>query len=111
MIDVINGVPRELLERIALPMERDSAYLFQHRDDLDELRALLSTTQPAADGEWEAFEAVYAGRCNFERNPHHPDIYANEPCRARWEAWQARALLATALLATPQPAVDMEVAK
>lgn len=49
--------------------------------------------QPAADGERVAFEAVYAGRCNFERNPHHPDIYANEPCRARWEAWQARAAL------------------
>jgi precorrin-4 methylase len=35
-------VSRELAERLALPMERTPEYLFDHRDALDELRALLA---------------------------------------------------------------------
>lgn len=58
--------------------------------------ALESQQAASVGGEREAFEAAYAGRCNFERNPHHPDIYAHEPCRARWDSWMARAALSPA---------------
>lgn len=39
-------VPRELAKRLAVPMLRTPEYLFDHRDALDELRALLDA--PAA---------------------------------------------------------------
>ena len=35
-------VSRELAERLSLPMERTPEYLFDHRDALDELRAILA---------------------------------------------------------------------
>lgn len=45
----IDGVliPRELAKRLAVPMLRTPEYLFDHRDALDELRALLDA--PASD--------------------------------------------------------------
>ena len=44
-IDVVL-VPRALAERLAVPMLRTPEYLFDHRDALDELRALLDSPCP-----------------------------------------------------------------
>ena len=48
--DVINGVPRSLLEQVAIELEHDNDRYMLGR----ELRKLLATAQPAADGEREA---------------------------------------------------------
>jgi hypothetical protein len=98
--DVINGVPRELLEEL-----RDSAYaeaqayhqsMAGYREHeharLDEIvrrtDALLATAQPAADGERGAFEAGINPHCR-KRNEHGD--YVVPEIQDRWDGWQARA--------------------
>ena len=104
MTDVINGVPRELLERIAKPVLLRS-HEDTHADACAELRALLATAQPAADGERGAFEAFVVGfhrGCDLEGGIHDdPDypalnrqwIYEDWDVQSAWAVWQACAAL------------------
>ncbi|WEX18915.1 hypothetical protein P2T68_16860 [Pseudomonas sp. G11] len=58
-------VPRELARRLAVPMLRTPEYLFDHRDALDELRALLDAkscgkcSKPTACGKMLCEDCCY----------------------------------------------------
>lgn len=114
--DVINGVPRELLEQVTIELEHDTDRYMLGR----ELRALLATaqpadhsehdlnmvSQPAADGEREAFEAWLptvhpaANNRTFSRSGEQ---YAYTPAASYWPAFKAGVAYARA--AQPQQAV------
>lgn len=98
--DVINGVPRSLLEGIADHLEWDGSeplttiqYAYKCDDLARDLRALLATARPAADGEREAFESIYGViRVEDDTTPEDQTIYKLE--RAAFHSgavWQARA--------------------
>ena len=92
--DVINGVPRSLLERVA-----ERCALVLSVADGEQLSAMLATAQPAADGEREAFEAWAASvGYHTERDMFQREKYQSSLTWELWRVWQARA-------AQPQQAV------
>lgn len=110
--DVINGVPRSLLEGIADHLEWDGSeplttiqYAYKCDDLARDLRALLATAQPAADGEREAFEAWFTDTYTAHKlSPRLTncgiisDGYSDSRVDLCYRGWQARA-------AQPQQAV------
>ncbi len=101
---VINNVPRELLLTYIDQQNNRSRYSageIMHAED--QLRALLATAQPAADGEREAFEAACQARAARYGRTHEAryfkrsstnGAYHNIMAQHGWEIWQlARAAL------------------
>lgn len=106
--DVINGVPLEFLEELHTHLDNIADFDPSYPPDtmprntsaelLLQLRALLATAQPAADGEREAFVFAakpYYGSFEWDYGQHR--FYDDHVQRA-WRLWQARA-------AQPQRAV------
>lgn len=78
-------ISRELAERLALPMLRTPEYLFDHRDALDELRALLAA--PAIERQAEPiYQVRYLGdggggwfdmdKGEFDRDKNHKNYHS-----------------------------------
>lgn len=108
MNDVINGVPRSLLEQVAIELEHDNDRYMLGR----ELRKLLATAQPAADVEREAFEAWLptvhpaANNRTFSRSGEQ---YAYTPAASYWPAFKAGVAYARAAQLQQAVAVTDEV--
>lgn len=87
--DVINGVPRDLLERIYSILDN---YVTHMTPGEEELRELLATAQPAADGEREAFEAEISEHREGADLSRKPDgSYSNYYLECVWQGFQMRA--------------------
>ena len=107
--DVINGVPRELLERVVRKFSARPHWDSMNQGQaIAELRKWFATaqtadhsehdlnmvSQPAADGEREAFEAWAASvGYHTERDMFQREKYQSSLTWELWRVWQARAAL------------------